>query len=101
MAAIRAAVLATLAVCAVWAQNSEWKPLFDGSSLQGWNETPFTGHGKVRVDNGTILLEKGYMTGINWTGSFPKFNYELRLEAMKVDGYDFFAGITFPVHDSF
>jgi hypothetical protein len=38
---------------------------------------------------------------VNWTGAFPKSNYEVRLEAMRVDGYDFFAGITFPVGDSF
>ena len=31
---------------------------------------------------------------------FPKTNYELRLEAMRADGHDFFAGITFPVNDS-
>lgn len=81
--------------------DSEWKPLFDGSSLRGWRETPFTDRGQVRAENGTIVLGKGYMTGITWTREFPKFNYELRMEAMRVDGDDFFAGITFPVNDSF
>lgn len=82
-------------------KSSEWKPMFDGSSLAGWRETPFTGRGRVRVEDGAIVLGKGYMTGITWTREFPKFNYELRMEAMRVDGSDFFAGITFPVHDSF
>ena len=81
--------------------GSEWQPLFDGSSLQGWRETPFTGRGNVHVEDGAIVLGKGFLTGITWTGEFPKFNYELRMEAMRVDGSDFFAGITFPIHDSF
>jgi len=75
--------------------------MFDGTSLKGWRETPFTGRGKVQVENGTIVLGKGYLTGITWTGEFPRFNYEVRLDAMRVEGYDFFAGITFPFHDSF
>src|SRR5579872_1862095 len=80
---------------------AEWKPLFDGISLKGWRETPFTRHGKVQAEDGAILLGTGAMTGITWTGDFPKTNYEVRLEAMRVDGYDFFAGITFPVGKSF
>jgi hypothetical protein len=83
------------------ATAADWKPMFDGTSLQGWKETPFPGRGKVQVDDGSIVLGKGYLTGVTWTGEFPKFNYEVRMEAMKVEGRDFFAGITFPVHDSF
>jgi len=75
--------------------------MFDGVSLQGWRETPFSGRGKVRVEDDAIILGNGAMTGITWTGSFPKSGYEVRLEAMRVDGHDFFAGITFPVNDSF
>jgi hypothetical protein len=82
-------------------RDTDWKSLFDGSSLQGWRETPFSARGKVRVDNGAIVLEKGLLTGVTWTREFPKSNYEVRLEAMRVDGHDFFAGITFPVYDSF
>jgi hypothetical protein len=82
------------------APTAGWKPLFDGKSLEGWRETPFSGRGKVRVADGTIVLGNGVLTGITWTNSFPKSNYEVRLEAARVDGYDFFAGITFPVHDS-
>ena len=101
------AVVAAIATCASsWAQapkpdEAGWKPLFDGASLQGWRETDFSGHGKVTIENGAIVLGKGILTGITWTGEFPKSNYELRLEAMRVDGHDFFAGITFPVYDSF
>jgi hypothetical protein len=103
---VRAAILAHLVCALLWTQarkdsSAEWKQLFDGSSLQGWRETSFSGHGKVGVENGAIVLGKGILTGVTWTGEFPRFNYEVRLEAMRVDGHDFFAGITFPVHDSF
>lgn len=79
----------------------EWKPLFDGKSLIGWRETPFTGRGKVRVEDGAIILGAGTMTGITWTGDFPKSNFEVRFEASRLEGSDFFAGVTFPVGDSY
>jgi len=80
----------------------EWRPLFDGKSLQGWRETPFTGRGQVRVENGTIVLGPGApMTGVTWTGSFPRADYEVRLEGARRQGNDFFTSMTFPVGDSF
>jgi len=101
----------TCAVVALWlvspkpaqsqAAGGGWKLLFDGSSLHGWRETNFSGRGTVRVEDGAIVLGKGILTGITWTGNFPTVNYEVRMEAMRVDGHDFFAGITFPVYDSF
>jgi hypothetical protein len=55
------------------------------------------------VENGAIILETGNdLTGVTWAGpTLPTTNYELALEAMRVSGNDFFAGITFPVADSF
>ena len=80
----------------------EWQSLFDGKSLRGWRETPFTGRGQVRVENGTIVLGSGKpMTGVTWTGSFPRSNYEIRFEGARLEGSDFFASMTFPVRDSF
>ena len=38
---------------------------------------------------------------MNWTGPFPHSNYEVRFEASRVQGGDFFASLTFPVGDSF
>jgi dienelactone hydrolase len=78
----------------------QWQTLFDGESLKGWKETPFTGRGKVRVEKGTIILDKGYMTGITWAGEFPQMDYEIRFEAARLEGSDFYASITFPVYDS-
>jgi len=83
----------------------QWVPLFDGSSLTGWRrvgEAEGDGYGQVRVENGTIVLEMGDpMTGIVWTSNFPRNGYEVYLEANRLDGFDFFCGMTFPVNDSF
>ena len=80
----------------------DWLPLFDGKSLQGWRPTPFTGHAAVRVEDGTLVLEAGApMTGVTRTAPTPKSNYEVRYEAARVKGGDFFASLTFPVGDSF
>lgn len=82
----------------------EWRPLFDGKSLAGWKESDFLGAGKVTVEKGLITIGSGVLTGINWADSalpFPTANYEIRIEAARLKGSDFFAGITFPVRDSF
>lgn len=82
----------------------EWRPLIDGKSLAGWRESDFFGAGKVTIEDGVIVLGAGALTGINWAGPslpFPNANYEVRIEAARVKGSDFFAGITFPVQDSF
>jgi len=51
----------------------------------------------VKVENGLLVLESGYMTGIHWTNDVPKTNYELSLEARRMSGNDFFCGLTFPI----
>lgn len=80
----------------------DWKLLFDGQSLSGWRETPFTGRGKIETAGGSILLLPGSpMTGVTWTGDFPKSNYEIRWEARRVQGNDFFSSLTFPVGGAF
>ena len=97
-----------LAASAAWGQSSApapepapvWIPMFDGATLAGWKETPFSSHGKVTIADSAIVLGNGLMTGITWTKEFPKYDYEVRLEAARVAGHDFFAGITFPVHDT-
>ena len=79
------------------------EPLFDGKTLGSWRPTKFSGQGPVKVENGTIVLEPGNdLTGVTWAGAaLPTTNYELTLQAMRVEGSDFFAGITFPVDKSF
>jgi len=79
-----------------------WKPLFDGKTLTGWKEAEFKNHGKIGVDNGTLVIGAGVpMTGATFTGDFPKTDYEIRYEAERLRGGDFFASLTFPVGDSF
>jgi hypothetical protein len=56
----------------------------------------------VRIQDGAIILDGGSpMTGITWAGEFPKAGYEIRMEAARLQGNDFFAGITFPVFHTF
>jgi len=83
--------------------TESWQPLFDGKTLTNWEPTKFGGEGAVKVENGQITLDTGRsLTGITWAGrELPKTNYEIAMQAMRVDGRDFFAGITFPVADSF
>ena len=71
--------------------------LFDGKTLTGWEATDFSGRGSVSVTNGQINLGLGYMTGITWTNDTPRMGYEISLDAMRVEGGDFFCGLTFPV----
>jgi hypothetical protein len=80
-----------------------WEPLFDGKTLTNWQSTKFFAEGAVAVESGQIVLEAGRpMTGITWAGArLPTTSYEITLQAMRVEGRDFFAGITFPVADSF
>jgi hypothetical protein len=81
-----------------------WRSLFDGRSLAGWKASDFFGAGKVTVENGVITIGSGALTGITWATSSPPLppaNYEVRIEAARLKGSDFFAGITFPVRDSF
>ena len=75
--------------------------MFDGISLKGWKQTPFSGRGEVKVESGTIRLGRGRMTGITWTGEFPKAGYEIRFEAARLEGKDFFAALVFPVNESY
>jgi hypothetical protein len=100
MPAIRTFVWLVWAVTLAFAQQ-DWKSLFDGKSLTGWKEADFRGRGAVRVENGAIILEAGNpLTGVNSTASLPKTNYEVRFEASKIRGGDFFASLTFPFGDS-
>jgi 3-keto-disaccharide hydrolase len=83
------------------AKPAVWTSLFDGKSLGKWKVTEFGTQGHVEVKDGQIVLGFGDgCTGVTWTADFPKVNYEISLQAMRVDGHDFFCGLTFPVDDS-
>jgi hypothetical protein len=83
-------------------EGEGWQPLFDGHTLTGWRETRFSGRGEVEIRDSLLLMKMGDpFTGINWTNDFPKMNYEIALDAMRVSGSDFFCGLTIPVGNSF
>jgi hypothetical protein len=102
-------VLNFLPVIAINAQNSRIPQdnevdiisLFDGKTLNNWEKTDFGTQGSVYIDQGSIILGMGEgCTGITWKDDFPRINYEVALEAKRVEGYDFFCGMTFPVQDN-
>jgi hypothetical protein len=75
-----------------------WKSLIEEKSLEGWESTNFGGEGEVTVAGHEVTMESGDpLTGINYKREFPKTNYEIELEAQRVDGSDFLCGLTFPV----
>jgi hypothetical protein len=77
---------------------ADWRPLFDGRALGQWKPTPFGGEGEVSVDRGLLRIAMGAdLSGVTWQGDFPRQSFEIALEARRVDGSDFFCGLTFPV----
>lgn len=93
----------SLAACAIGgrAERRDWISLFDGHSLSGWRPSEFGGNGEIAVRDGRLVLGQGSpMTGITWTGEFPRDDYEIEVVAARVLGTDFFVGLTFPVGDA-
>jgi hypothetical protein len=98
-----AALLCCAALASPFAHGAEpdVRSLFDGKTLNVWKSTAFGGEGEVLVEDGQIVMRAGNpLTGITWTGEYPRTNYEISLEAQRVDGSDFFCGLTFPVGDA-
>lgn len=93
-------LLGCLAISAAAAAQPplEWRPLFNGRELGQWKSTPFGGEGDVTVADGRLRIAMGAdLSGVTWTGDFPRQDYEIELEARRVEGNDFFCGLTFPV----
>lgn len=84
----------------------EWRGLFNGKDLTNWKSTNFGGEGEVVVKDKAIVLPMGSsLTGVTWKPGkkekpLPKINYEIELEARRVEGGDFFCGLTFPYKDT-
>ena len=84
----------------------EVRSLFDGRSLGPWRPSAFDSQTEVRVEPAfrgegpaIVVPRSSYMAGINLDPGtpLPRINYEVTLEAMKLEGGDFFCGLTFPV----
>jgi hypothetical protein len=84
------------------AEKTAWRPLFDGKTLTGWKTTEFGAHGEPKAENGQIIIPMGDpLSGITRAkDDVPHINYEVSLEAQRVEGDDFFVGLTFPVANS-
>lgn len=89
------------------AATSAARSLFDGRTLTGWKDSNFAGAGETKVEPNfrgqgpVILIEAGQsLSGITFTNPVPKQNFEVTLEALKVQGNDFFIGLTFPVAEA-
>jgi len=76
--------------------------LFDGENMGRWKITDFTGHGNVYLKDKSLIFQEGEkLTGVTWTGPVLSNNYEINLDAMRLEGNDFFCGLTFPVGNTF
>lgn len=85
--------------------------LFDGTSLAGWKRTEFVNARQVHVEKAfrggpaALVVEAGEpLNGLTWNkpaDSLPRTNYEISLEAMKIEGDDFMCGLTFPVGETY
>ena len=76
--------------------------LLSATEITHWKSADMPDTGKAEVRNGEAVMEPGGpMTGLrygNWqTGGLPVCDYTVSYEAMRVEGGDFFAAITFPV----
>lgn len=79
----------------------DWKPLFNGKDLTGWEITDFAGRAEPEVKKGLLYIPAGLaLCGVHVSESPLKMNFELTLEAKKIDGNDFFCCLTFPYRES-
>ncbi len=81
-----------------------WRPLLPEKGLEGWEISDFGSEGEVRREGELLILEMGDpLTGINLKklNDIPTSNFEIELEAKRIEGNDFLCGLTFPVGDEF
>ncbi len=75
-----------------------WLSLVEEPRLSDWKFIDFGGRDAFQKQAGQLTVEAGYpLAGFVFGGAFPTSNYELELEAQKIDGTDFFCLVTFPV----
>lgn len=92
-----------LSACQVQKNDSNQQNLSSQENLRHWNKSNFGTEGEILFNEHEILIGYGYpLSGINWKGpELPKDNYSIEFEAFKVEGNDFFVGLTFPVGQDF
>lgn len=78
---------------------AQWK-LFDGKSLENWEPVDIGGSGEVTLEGGQMVIAQGdSLSGVVYkkVEELPLTNYEITLQAKRLQGVDFFCGLTFPV----
>ncbi len=84
-----------IVLLALTASAQDWQPLND------WKQTAFPRAGTVHIAKDAITLDPGGpMTGVTASDFKHRLNYEIRFEASRLKGNDFFASLTFPFNDS-
>ncbi len=76
--------------------------LFNGKSLDDWESVDVGGSGEVELEGGLMIINQGEnVSGAIYkkAATLPTTNYEITLEAKRIQGVDFFVGLTFPVGD--
>ncbi|HBJ84727.1 MAG TPA: DUF1080 domain-containing protein [Verrucomicrobiales bacterium] len=76
--------------------------LFNGKSLDDWETVDIGGSGVVDLEGGVMIINQGEsVSGVVYkkAATLPLTNYEITLEAKRLQGVDFFVGLTFPVGD--
>ncbi len=76
------------------------KVLFDGKTLEDWEVVDIGGSGQVEVEGGLMIINQGdSLSGVVYkkAAELPLTNYEISLSAKRLQGVDFFCGLTFPV----
>ena len=75
-------------------EEAAWSPLDDA-----WQHV--MGGEFTRPEPGVLRLQWGEaLSAIRWTGTPPAPPFEIELEARRLDGSDFFCGLTFPARPS-
>ncbi len=76
--------------------------LFNGKSLDDWESVDVGGSGEVELEGGLMIINQGEnVSGAIYkkAAALPTTNYEITLDAKRIQGVDFFVGLTFPVGD--
>lgn len=85
------------------AETSPWHELMGAEMQKSWDEVAYGNAEMVRwetegAEDTCLSFDMGAeLIGARWTGALPKVPYELELEARRMNGSDFFCGLTFPV----